>query len=202
MTATSPARGSALRIPMMSVEEARMIAAREGLPEIMAPLSVFRVLLHHPALARSLAGLLKMLLLEGNQLDGRLRELIIMRIGWLTGSNYEWTQHWRFARDMGIPADVLLACRSWESSTILTAADRAILRATDETMEAGRISDATWSECERHVESIQARLELVVAIGNWRTFSQLLLTLRIPLEEGLEDWMPDGLRPARAPLDF
>ena len=202
MTATSPARGSALRIPMMSVEEARTIAAREGLPEIMAPLSVFRVLLHHPALARSLAGLLKMLLLEGNQLDGRLRELIIMRIGWLTGSNYEWTQHWRFARDMGIPEDVLLACRSWESSTILTAADRAILRATDETMESGRISDATWSECERHVESIQARLELVVAIGNWRTFSQLLLTLRIPLEEGLEDWMPDGLRPARAPLDF
>lgn len=202
MTATSPARGSALRIPMMSVEEARTIAAREGLPEIMAPLSVFRVLLHHPALARSLAGLLKMLLLEGNHLDGRLRELIIMRIGWLTGSNYEWTQHWRFARDMGIPEDVLLACRSWESSTILTAADRAILRATDETMESGRISDATWSECERHVASIQARLELVVAIGNWRTFSQLLLTLRIPLEEGLEDWMPDGLRPARAPRDF
>lgn len=202
MTATSPARGAALRIPMMSVEEARTIAAREGLPEIMAPLSVFRVLLHHPALARSLGGLLKMLLLEGNHLDGRLRELIIMRIGWLTGSNYEWTQHWRFARDMGIPEDVLLACRSWESSTILTAADRAILRATDETMETGRISDATWSECERHVESIQARLELVVAIGNWRTFSQLLLTLRIPLEEGLEDWMPDGLRPARAPQDF
>ena len=202
MTATTPARGSALRIPMMSAEEARAIAAREGLPEIMAPLSVFRVLLHHPALARSLGGLLKMLLLEGNHLDGRLRELIIMRIGWLTGSNYEWTQHWRFARDMGIPEDVLLACRSWESSTVLTAADRAILRATDETMETGRISDATWIECERHITSIQARLELVIAIGNWRTFSQLLLTLGIPLEDDLENWMPDGVRPARAPADF
>ncbi len=202
MTATFPARGSALRIPMMSVEETQAIAVREGLPEIMAPLSVFRVLLHHPALARSLGGLLKMLLLEGNYLDGRLRELIIMRIGWLTGSNYEWTQHWRFAGDMGIPEDVLLACRSWESATALADADRAVLRATDETMESGRISDATWTECERHIESVQARLELVVAIGNWRMFSQLLLTLRIPLKEGLEDWMPDGLRPARAPQDF
>lgn len=202
MTATFPARGSALRIPMMSVEETQAIAVREGLPEIMAPLSVFRVLLHHPALARSLGGLLKMLLLEGNYLDGRLRELIIMRIGWLTGSNYEWTQHWRFAGDMGNPEDVLLACRSWESATVLADADRAVLRATDETMESGRISDATWTECERHIESVQARLELVVAIGNWRMFSQLLLTLRIPLKEGLEDWMSDGLRPARAPLDF
>ena len=202
MTATPPARGSALRIPMMSVEEAQKIATREGLPEIMAPLSVFRVLLRHPALARALGGLLKMLLLEGNHLDGRLRELIIMRIGWLTGSNYEWTQHRRYARDMGIAEDVLLACRSWESATVLTDADRAVLRATDETMESGRISDATWAECARHIESVEARLELVVAIGNWRMFSQLLLTLRIPLEEGLEDWMPDGLRPARAPQDF
>ena len=201
MTTNSP-RGQALRIPMLSVEEARAIATREGLPEIMAPLSVFRVLLRHPALARSLGNLLKMMLLEGNHLDGRLRELIIMRLGWLTGSNYEWTQHWRFARDMNVPDDVLLACRSWESADVLTAADRAVLRATDETVDSGRISDATWAECERHIPTVEARLELVVAIGNWRMFSQLLLTLRIPLEEGLSDWLPDGVRPARAPRDF
>lgn len=201
MTTTST-RGQALRIPMLSVEEARAIATREGLPEIMAPLSVFRVLLRHPALARSLGNLLKMLLLEGNHLDGRLRELIIMRLGWLTGSNYEWTQHWRFARDMNVPEEVLLACRSWESSDVLTAADRAVLRATDDTVDSGRISDATWAECERHIPTVEARLELVVAIGNWRMFSQLLLTLRIPLEEGLSDWLPDGVRPARAPRDF
>ncbi|MEW6465930.1 MAG: carboxymuconolactone decarboxylase family protein [Pseudomonadota bacterium] len=199
---TNAGRGAALRIPMLSVEEARAIAAREGLPEIMAPLSVFRVLLRHPALARALGNLLKMLLLEGNHLDGRLRELIIMRIGWLTGSNYEWTQHWRYARDMNLPEEVLLACRSWESSELLGPADRAVLRATDETLETGRISDATWAECERHIPTVEARLELVVAIGNWRMFSQLLLTLRIPLEEGLSDWMPDGVRPPRAPRDF
>lgn len=198
----SPARGAALRIPMLTVEEARAIAAREGLPEIMAPLSVFRVLLRHPALARVLGNVLKMLLLEGNHLDGRLRELIIMRIGWLTGSNYEWTQHWKFARDMNIPENVLLACRSWESSDALTPADRAILRATDETMESGRISAATWAECERHVAGTEARLELVVAIGNWRMFSQLLLTLGVPLEDGVGDWLPDGQRPPRAPRDF
>lgn len=202
MTAQSPARGEALRIPMLSVAEAQAIAVREGLPEIMAPLSVFRVLLRHPPLARVLGNVLKMLLLENNRLDGRLRELIIMRIGWLTGSNYEWTQHWRFALDLGIAEEVLLACRSWESAKVLTAADRAVLRATDETIETGRISDATWAECERQIDGLEARLEMVVAIGNWRMFSQLLLTLRVPLEDGLADWMPDGVRPPRAPLDF
>ncbi|MDE1008617.1 MAG: hypothetical protein OSB38_23375, partial [Paraburkholderia fungorum] len=98
--------------------------------------------------------------------------------------------------------DVLLACRSWESSTVLTPADRAVLRATDETMETGRISAAIWAECERHITSTEARLELVVAIGNWRMFSQLLLTLAIPLEEGIQDWLPDGQRPPRAPREF
>ena len=79
---TNATRGAALRIPMLSVEEAQSIAAREGLPEIMAPLSVFRVLLRHPALARALGNLLKMLLLEGNY-------------GW---KKLQWREHKRNAR--------------------------------------------------------------------------------------------------------
>jgi hypothetical protein len=34
------------------------------------------------------------------KLDPRLRELVIMRIGWLTASDYEWTQHWRVAQGL------------------------------------------------------------------------------------------------------
>ena len=35
---------------------------------------------------------------------------MIMRIGWVTGSAYEWTQHWRVATTAGIPPeDILVA---------------------------------------------------------------------------------------------
>ena len=106
------------RIAMLSIEDAKKAAIAEGIPETMAPLSIFRILLKNPPLAREIGNTLNMLLFKGNQLDGRLRELIIMRLGWATGSNYEWTQHWRVAVGMKIPEDVILAVKDWKNSKI------------------------------------------------------------------------------------
>jgi len=183
------------RIPRLSIEDARAAAESAGIRPEMAELSVFRVLLRHPELAKVLNGMLGMLLFQGNKLDKRLRELIIMRIGWTTGSCHEWTQHWRVARQLDIPEDVILAVRDWKSSTVLDQADRAVLQATDETLEHGTISPETWALCEKYVPDEQARLELPVAIGNWRLFSQMLRSLEIPLEDGVAAWPPDGLEP-------
>lgn len=91
MTANNP------RVAMLTLDEANSAARAAGISEQMATLSVFRVLLRHPVLAEELASTLTTLLFRGNELDARLRELIIMRIGWRTASVYEWTQHWRVA---------------------------------------------------------------------------------------------------------
>lgn len=183
------------RIPMLPVDDAKAAAAGVGIPEYMAELSVFRILLHHPELAARLNGLLHQLLWQG-RLDPRLRELAIMRIGWVTGSVYEWTQHWTVALGLDIPPDDVLAVRDWRASDRLTAADRAVLAATDETLESGAVSAETWAEVETHLATAEERLELVAAIGNWRTFSQLLRTVEVPLEPGVEAWPPDGRSPA------
>lgn len=181
------------RVAMLPVEEARRAAEAAGLPAMFGPLSVFRILLRHPDLARAVADLLQ-LLLAGKHLDGRLRELVILRIGWVTGSVYEWTQHWRIARLMEIPEEDLLGVRRWQEHAGFGPADRAVLAATDETLETGTISPATWRECEAHVGGPEALLELAVAIGNWSLFSSLLRSLDVPLEEGVEPWPPDGRR--------
>ena len=73
------------RIPLLSLEEARQAARDAEIPEALAELNIFRVLLHHPMLAGQLSGMLLSLLVRG-KLDARLRELVIMRIGWATGS--------------------------------------------------------------------------------------------------------------------
>ena len=189
------------RIPMLDVDEARAAAARVGLPEGMADLSVFRVLLRHEELAARVNGLLHQLLWNG-ALDPRLRELIIMRIGWRQGSVYEWTQHWRVARMLEIPEDDLLAVRDWRGSDRFGPAERAVLAATDETLGAGAISTRTWSELEAHVPDEPARMEVVISIANWSMFAQLLRSLEVPLEEGVDPWPPDGAlpEPARSPL--
>jgi alkylhydroperoxidase family enzyme len=183
------------RIPLLSVAEAEKIAADMGLPEQMAPLSVFRVLLRHPKLAAELASTLNTLLFDGNKFDARLRELIIMRIGWKTASLYEWTQHWRVARMLDISEEDILAVRDWRASPILSALDKAVMKATDETLDEGMISDATWAELAGQIPTHEELIELVVAIGNWSLFSQLLKSLKIPLEDGVVAWPPDGKAP-------
>lgn len=185
---------SEARLPRLSVDEAKLAAEKAGLPAQMAELSVFRVLLRHPELAKAVFGLLAQLLFRG-KLDARLRELLILRIGWVTSSEYEWTQHWRVAGQLGLPEAELLAVRDWRRFAGFGAAERAVLAATDETLETGSISTETWRSCEAALGSAENLLELVAAIGNWRLFSSLLRSLEIPLEDGVAAWPPDGRRP-------
>jgi len=185
------------RIPMLDPEAARAAAERVGVPPGMADLSVFRVLLRHEDLAARINGLLHQLLWDG-ALDARLRELIIMRIGWRQGSQYEWTQHWRVARMLEIAEEDLVAVRDWHGSDRFAPAERAVLAATDETLGAGAISARTWSELEATVPDERARLEVVIAIANWSMFAQLLRSLDVPLEDGVDPWPPDGAVPDEA----
>lgn len=182
------------RVRMLPIDESERVAAGLGIPRAMAELTVFRTLLAHPELAGGVYTLLSTLLWRG-RLDTRLRELLIMRIGWRTGSVYEWTQHWRVALALDVEADDLVAVRDWPASDRFGPAERAVLAATDETLDTGTVSAATWEECEQHVGGPDVLTEMVVAIGNWRMFSSVLRSLEIPLEDGVVAWPPDGATP-------
>jgi len=182
------------RIPLLSEQDAKQAAKEAGVAEAVASLNIFRILLRHPKLAKQVNDLLMTLLFRG-QLDARLRELVIMRIGWSTGSVYEWTQHWRIALGLGVTEEDLLAVRDWRAHTHWSPGDRAILAATDDTLEHGAVSAATWAECEAALPDVEERLELLGAIGAWRMVSQILRSLEVPLEEGVAAWPPDGAAP-------
>ena len=183
------------RLPLRPLDDAKTAAREAGVPELVADLNVFRVWLHHPPLARWFSDLLMGLLWEG-QLDARLRELVIMRLGWSTGSDYEWTQHWRIALGVGVTEDDLLAVRDWRASDRFGDAERAVLAATDETVEHGAITASTWDACRTHVsDEPRVLLELVSVIGVWRMVSGILRSLDVALEEGVSSWPPDGRAP-------
>jgi alkylhydroperoxidase family enzyme len=181
-----------LRVPMVSPERAREIGETLGMPARRTQSEAFRVVANNPGVARVAFSQL-MQLLENNKFDTRLRELMIMRIGWVTGSAYEWTNHWRVATTAGIPPEDILAVRDWPLSDRLGAADKAILAATDECLAGKSISDAAWTEVAKHVTDPEQQVEFIVAMGNWLMFSMLFRNLRIPLGEGIAVWPPDGL---------
>jgi len=184
------------RVELLPLDQAADIAAEAGVPPELVDRNLFRVLLHRPQVAKAINDLLYAQLF-GAALDGRLRELIIMRIGWVTGCDYEWTQHWVVAQQaFGCSPDDLLAVRNWRQAQRFGAAERAVLTATDETLASGALSAQTWALCRRHLGSKEACLEVATVIATWHLISQKARSLAIPVEEGVASWPPDGVAPA------
>jgi alkylhydroperoxidase family enzyme len=185
------------RVALLDAGRALAVAEEAGVPGPLATLNVFRVLLHRPKVAKAMSDLL-LSMLFGGALDDRLREFVIMRIGWATGADYEWTQHWTIARDtFGCSESDLLELRDWEASDHFDDTERAVLALVDETLATGSASAAAVARCRELLGSDESVVELVAAIGAWRSISQLTRSLEIPLEEGVDSWPPDG-RPGGA----
>ncbi|CAM4075566.1 Carboxymuconolactone decarboxylase family protein [Mycobacterium basiliense] len=183
------------RVPRLPLADAKAAADQAGVPDYMAELNIFQVLLNHPHLARTFNDMLATMLWHG-ALDPRLRELVIMRIGWLTGCDYEWTQHWRVATGLGVSAEDLLGVRDWQSYNDFGSVERAVLSATDDVVRNGAVSTESWTACERELQGDSTVLiELVTAISSWRMVATILHSLRVPLEDGLPSWPPDGRSP-------
>ena len=148
---------------MLEAAAALEAGVAAGVPEQLAGLNIFRLLLRRPRLAKATSDLL-LSLLFGGRLDPRLRELVIMRMGWATGSVYEWTQHWRIATEAGVPADDLLAVRRWRDHPGFGPAERAVLAATDEVVAGGAVSPDTLGSLRRELGD-DAALEAVAAVA-------------------------------------
>jgi alkylhydroperoxidase family enzyme len=188
---------TAPRVTLLPVDEAKAAAVAAGLDPSIADLAIFQVLLRHPALAVAINDFLQVLLFKGS-LDPRLRELMIMRVGWQTGSVYEWVQHWRIAPSFGVSEADLAGVREWRDHDAFGPAERAVLAAVDEALSDGAISEATWDELRANVEAVggvEAILEVPVVVGGWAMISKLLQSVEVPIEPGLTDWPPDGRGP-------
>ena len=183
------------RIPLLPADEAKNAARGAGVSEYMSEFNIFHALLNHPRLAHAVDHLLTTML-RHNALDARLRQLAIMRIAWLTATDYEWAVHWRVSQRFGVSADDLLGVRNWPTHDNFGPKDQAVLAAADEIVRDGAISAATWATCERELGPDPAVLiELVTAIGTWRMIATILHSLQVPLEDGVDSWPPDGQSP-------
>src|SRR5262252_5670854 len=80
--------------------------------EILAPiaangrvLNIFRTLIHAPKALRGFLEWGNYVLSRRNDLPAREREIVILRIGFLCKSGYEWTQHHAIGLRVGLSAE-------------------------------------------------------------------------------------------------
>ncbi|MGT2433198.1 carboxymuconolactone decarboxylase family protein [Cupriavidus basilensis] len=74
-----------------------------------SPLNLYRVLPHAPEIALGFLGLGRAILTEAS-LPPTLRELVILRVGALSGASYEVHQHRRVACAAGVPEEKSMPC--------------------------------------------------------------------------------------------
>ncbi|MFF0499813.1 carboxymuconolactone decarboxylase family protein [Nocardia aobensis] len=183
------------RLPLLDQAAAEAAAEKIGIDPKYLVQPIWTMLLARPKYAKAVYEVLTDLLFRST-LPVRLRELLIMRIGWATAAEFEWAQHWQVATRAGVDPDDLLAVRDWRTSDRFDEPDRAALAAVDEVVAEGEIGDATWGVL-RTLYSESELLELVAVIATWHYVSVLVRNLRVPLDEGMSAWPPDGREPQR-----
>ncbi|HZZ67110.1 MAG TPA: carboxymuconolactone decarboxylase family protein [Phenylobacterium sp.] len=145
-------------------------------------LNIFRTLARAPkALARFNAwgGYV---LSRRNDLPPREREIVILRTGYLCKSGYEWTQHHRIGLREGLTADEIARIKAGADAG-WSAAEAALIRASDELHADQFIGDATWAELGQHFTDKQ-RMDVVFTAGQYTQVSMMLNTFGVQLDEG------------------
>jgi 4-carboxymuconolactone decarboxylase len=121
------------------------------------------------------------------------RELLLMRIGVLCRSEYEYAAHNRVGRRAGMTdADVDRILRGPGSGG--GAVEDALLRATDELFENDAVSAGTWAALAKTLDTRQM-FDVLIAVGGYRSTSLLINSAGVQLDDNMADFrFPPSLR--------
>jgi alkylhydroperoxidase family enzyme len=180
-------------IPLLPVDEAIRRGKQVGLDDRFSGLNAFRAMLHSSRAAGAVAELLRTLMFH-NTLNARVRELVILRNGWRTGSEYEFCQHVRVARDLKMSEEEILGVRDPDNCGAYSETDHAVIRMADELLDNSEVSATTWSTLQKAFPNEQL-VELLLVAGFWRMIAGYLKTAKVPLDTGVPSW-PEGKAPA------
>ena len=125
---------------------------------------------------------------QDSTLTSRIRELLIVRIGVLCRSEYEWAAHAPALRRAGM-TDADMQRVVAESPTGGDPVDFLLLRATDELHRDGVVSEATWRGLAAVFDSKQM-LDILTTIGGYRMVSMALNSFGVQLEPNAQRFPP------------
>jgi alkylhydroperoxidase family enzyme len=148
--------------------------------------NVFKTMAHHPDLMRRWLVFGNHILFKST-LPLRERELLILRIGYLCDSGYEWGQHVQIARSGGMSDEEIMTAQTGPDTPGISERDRLLFQATDELHNDCHISDPTWAALEQHFDKKQL-MDLVFTVGQYNMVSMALNTLGVQPDDGLPTW--------------
>ena len=143
---------------------------------------IYRTLGHHPKL-------LKRWMVFGGHIASRSslpprdREILMLRIGWLCQAEYEWSEHVRIGRAVGLSDEDIQRIIDGPDASGWEPFEAALMRAADELRGDAFISDSTWKILSERYDGKQL-LDVVFTVGQYNLVSMALNSCGVQLEEG------------------
>jgi len=154
--------------------------------------NIYKTLAHHPELYSRWSPL-GGFLLNGSSLPPRHREMLMLRMGWLCQSEYEWAQHARIATsNAGVSDQEIRRIAEGPNAAGWTGFERTLLRMVDELRYDAMVGDATWLTLRKEY-SDQQMMEALFTAAQYQLVSMALNSLGVQLDPGLTHRLPRDL---------
>lgn len=179
------------RVPYVSrpadpiTEEVFELFDQEG----RAPIALYQALANSPKLLRAYSTLAKGLRYEADT-PRELREIVILRIGQLTKSEYEWAHHRKMAAAAGVPEEKVRELERWRKSELFDARERAALRCAEEVHDAA-LSDEAFRELSGVFTNAEA-VEIVLLVAFYETVARVIQALGLEVEAEYRPYLDGG----------
>jgi len=156
-------------------------------------------MLRHPALAKAFLTFNNHIS-TASTLSRRIRELLILRIGWLRCSEYEFAQHLVLGARAGLTSAELERVSLGPDAPGWDPADADLIRAVDELHFKACIEESTYARLAGHFNT-QQLIDLVFTVGCYDLLSMAFRTFGVEMESGLEPLEPALRERMHAQLD-
>lgn len=146
----------------------------------MPVLNLFKVLAHCPYIGRNWMRLGNSIL-RAEDLSPKLRQLAILRVGYLAQSEYEFTKHSAVSLGVGVRREEIDAISDWAASPEFNDEERAVLGYTDEVAQKVKVEDDTFAKLRAFLDE-PAIVKLTTTIGYYGMVCRVLVALQVELE--------------------
>lgn len=121
-------------------------------------------------------------LMPGGRLSRRDTELVILRVAYLRGCDYELDHHMRLARRAGIDGALVREVFAGPAAPAWSARERALLAAVDALVASRDLPDELWHALGAHYDEAE-RVELCLLVGHYEMLATAIRALRIDRDQ-------------------
>jgi alkylhydroperoxidase family enzyme len=146
-------------------------------------LDIYRIFMKNPDFLKALF-IYQIYLLENSSVPIREREILILRIAWLSGSDYMWYQHMLAGLGMaGLSVEEIERTKEDPDNEGWSKSETILLKAIDELFIDAFISDDTWKDFSQFFNDIQL-MEMLALASFYFGVAMMLKTLGVQPEGG------------------